>query len=126
MRPAEVTAAAEELVHELAGLAASWKTRFDVEIGPAQGDELTIDASCPNGSVRMAIAEQSVPLHVAPRKGDSLPGFSFDDCIPFSGDFIRAPVRFRKSKFSDLPKDKFLILRFEVTSGEVFGYEWAQ
>ena len=31
---------------------------------------------------------------------------------------------FRKVRIADLPKAKRLILWFEVTKGEVFGYEW--
>lgn len=107
-----------------AGLAVTWKGCFDVEVGPRQADQLSFNAACPQGRVRVAIAEQRTPYHVEPRKGDSLPGFSFDDCIPFTGDSVRVPVQFRKAKIADLPKDKFLILRFEVTAGEVFGYEW--
>ena len=30
----------------------------------------------------------------------------------------------RNRKITDLPKDKFLILRVQLTAGEVFGYEW--
>jgi len=108
-----------------ASLAVSWRGRFDVETGPRQGDELTINARCPRGSVRVAIAEQRSPCHVEPRKSDSLPGFSFDDCEPFTGDSIQTAVRFRRAKIADIPKDKFLIVRFEVSAGEVFGYEWA-
>ena len=108
-----------------ASLASTYRARFDAETGPRQGDELTINARTRhNGVVRVAIAEQSVPLHVSLRKGESLPGFSFDDCIPFAGDAVRAPVRFRQARIADLPRDKFLILRFEIDGGEVFGYEW--
>ncbi|MBI4028475.1 MAG: hypothetical protein HY360_26045 [Verrucomicrobia bacterium] len=109
-----------------ASLASNQKSCFDVEIGPQQGDALTINALTRHrGMVRLAVAEQRNPLHLELRKSDSLPGFSFDDCIPFSGDEVKAPVRFRKAKIADLPKDKFLILRFEVSAGEVFEYEWA-
>ena len=107
-----------------AGLASGWKGRFDAEVGPVQGTELTINAYCPHGVVRVAIAEQIVPLHLSPRKGESLPGFSFDDCVPFTGDSVRAPVRFKNKSLADLPADKRLILRFEMCEAEVFGYEW--
>lgn len=107
-----------------ASLAVSWKGVFDVEVGSRQGDELTLNARCPNGAVRVAIAEQRSPHHVEPRKSDHLPGFGFDDCVPFTGDAVRAPVRFRRARVADLPRDTTLILRCEVTSGEIFGYEW--
>jgi hypothetical protein len=107
-----------------ASVASNQRARFDVETGPRQGDELTINARCPEGEIRVAIAEQRGPYHVEQRKSDSLPGFSFDDCVPFTGDSVKAPVHFRNAKIADIPKDKFLIVRFEVTAGEVFGYEW--
>jgi hypothetical protein len=106
-------------------VAANQTSRFDVEIGPRQGDTLTFNALTRNaGAIRVAIAEQDGPYHLNPRKGDSLPGFSFDDCVPFRGDSVRVPVQFKKATMADLPRDKTLILRFEVTAGEVFGYEW--
>jgi len=109
-----------------AGLAVGWKGCFDVEVGPAQGSGLTINAYCPKGSVRVAIAEQCNPCHLERRKSESLPGFSFEDCIPFTGDSVRAPVRFRNASLASLPAGVRLILRFEVCSGEVFGYEWEE
>jgi hypothetical protein len=108
-----------------ASLAANQTSRFDVEVGPCQGNTLTINALTRHGgAIRVAIAEQSRPVHLDPRKSDSLPGFSFDDCEPIRGDHVRATVRFRAVKVTDLPSDKFLVLRFEITAGEVFGYEW--
>jgi hypothetical protein len=90
-----------------------------------QGDSLAINALTRHtGSVRIAIAEQRSPYHLEPRRGENLPGFAFDDCLPIQGDAVRAPVRFRSAKLADLPRDKFLILRCEITAGEVFGYEW--
>lgn len=107
-----------------AGFAFSWKGRFDIEIGSRQGEELLINAECLKGQVRVAIAQQSSPYHLERRKDESLPGFSFDDCVPFTGDSARAPVRFRNASVASIPADMRLVLRFEVSAGEVFGYEW--
>jgi hypothetical protein len=108
-----------------ASLAATHRCRFDVEVGPRQGRNLTVNARTGRqGVIRVAIAEQRSPFHLEPRKTDHLPGFGFDDCLPFSGDEVSAPARFRSTQVSGLPPDKFLILRFEVEGGEVFGYEW--
>jgi hypothetical protein len=103
----------------------SWKGNFDIEIGTRQGAELLINAECLKGQVCVAIAQQSSPYHCERRKDESLPGFSFDDCVPFTGDAVRAPVRFRSASVAGIPADMRLILRFEVGAGEVFGYEWA-
>jgi hypothetical protein len=108
-----------------ASMASNQTGLFDVEIGRCQGKELTINAlTRDEGEIRVAIAEQSSHYHLDQRKSESLPGFSFKDCEPIRGDAVSAPVRFRRKRMADLPKDKTLILRFEVTCGEVFGYEW--
>jgi len=109
-----------------ASLGANQTSRFDVEIGPRQTNGLTVNVLTrgTGGVVRVAIAEQRSPYHLETRKSESLPGFSFDDCVPITGDSVHAAVRFRKAQISDIPTDKSLILRFEVTNGEVFGYEW--
>ena len=108
-----------------AGLGATYKGRFDVDVGLRRGDDLFINAACPNGSVRVAIAKKTDAFHGSPRKSDHLPGFSFDDCVPFTGDAVRAPVRFRRASVAKIPADKHLCLRFELNRAEIFGYEWA-
>jgi hypothetical protein len=107
-----------------ASLAATYRASFDVDAGPRKGEDLFINASSPRGAVRVAIAEQSDPYHGALRKSDFLPGFSFDDCVPFTGDSTSAPVRFKNASVADIPRDKHLCLRFEMHKGEVFAYEW--
>ena len=108
-----------------ASLAATYKGRFDIEpdshgseplfISPRRS-QLFVNARCPNGAIRVAIAERG--------KTDNLHGFSFEDCIPFTGDSVRAPMRFRKASTAGIPPDKPVYLRFEVSRGEIFGYEW--
>jgi len=92
--------------------------RRDLVAGPRGGNELFINACCPNGDVRVELAAylQEKPL----------PGFSFDDCVPFSGDGVKSPVRFRKASVAQIPPDTGLTVRFEVTRGEIFGYEWGE
>ena len=108
-----------------ASLASTYRARFDVEIGPVQGKELRINAvTRGDGVIKVAIAEQSIPLHLCPRKSEFLPGFSFEDCVPFVGDSVGEPIRFKKKTIADLPVGKSFILRFEINRGEVFGYEW--
>ncbi|MBI4024084.1 MAG: hypothetical protein HY360_03830 [Verrucomicrobia bacterium] len=116
-----------------ASLAAPYRARFDVEnttkmeltsgrrhldAGPRGGDELFVNARCPEGGIRVAVIEHG--------KNDPRPGFSLDDCIPFTGDSVRAPIRFRKKSIAQIPPTTGLRLRFEVTRGEIFGYEWGE
>ncbi|MHB0939677.1 MAG: hypothetical protein ACYC6A_25045, partial [Armatimonadota bacterium] len=77
---------------------------------------LYVNACCPRGSLRVAIAElgQSAPL----------PGFSLDDCLPITGDGVRIPVRFKKARVADIPLDRPLRLQFELHTGDIFAYAW--
>jgi hypothetical protein len=107
-----------------ASLAAVWRGYFDVDAERRTGAELFINAQAKNGSVRVALAEKGGDYHGALRKHDSLPGFSFDDCLPIRGDQVKAPVRFRNATLASLPADLPLTIRFELNSAEVFAYEW--
>lgn len=108
-----------------ASLASTYRDVFDAEIGPRQGMELTVNAiTRGRGSVRVALAEQNYPLHLEQRKTDSLPGYSFDDCIPIQGDDIRARVRFKEKSLAEIPAGMPLILRVELDGAEIYGYEW--
>lgn len=99
-----------------AALAATYRGRFSVEAGCRKGDSLLVNARCPEGHVRLAVHE---------RWGkEPLPGYAFDDCLPFTGDATRAPLRFRARRIAEIPADKSLHLHFEVSHGEIYGYEW--
>jgi hypothetical protein len=107
-----------------ASLAAVWKGRFDVDAGHRMGDELFVNVQARHGQVRVALAEKWGPGYGEIRKHENLPGFSFDDCLPITGDSISAPVRFKSAKLTDIPMDKPLTVRFELSSAEIFAYEW--
>jgi hypothetical protein len=108
-----------------ASLAAVWKSCFDVDADHRMSEELFVNAQANNGQVRVALAEKWDPGYGEIRKHDHLPGFSFDDCIPITGDQVRAPVRFKNARVADIPTDKPLTIRFELFRSEVFAYEWA-
>lgn len=102
-----------------ASLSATYQGKVTVDSDRRDdADAFFINALCPQGSVRVAISKRG---EKAP-----LPGFSFDDCIPFSGDETRASVQFREASLADIPADVPLALEFEITRGEIFGYEWSQ
>ena len=105
-------------------VACAYKACFDVDAPHRLGDELFVNVPAPQGQVRVAIAEKAGDYHAALSKHDGLPGFSLADCIPITGDQVRAPVRFQKTRIADIPADKPINLRFELTRAEVFGYEW--
>jgi hypothetical protein len=111
-----------------ASLSCTWRGNFVVEsTAPAGRDNLYINALCgQGGSVRVAIYDgDGVEL-----KGNNrwdfkpLPGFSLDDCIPVTGDVMRAPIQFRNAHVGSLPADKPVFLQFELFRSEIFAFEW--
>jgi len=101
-----------------AGLAATFRTRFEVDAETRAGDALYVNARCPRGSLRVAVYDLL--------KNEPLPGFTFDDCLPITGDSLRVPVRFKKAHVRDIPADKWLMLHFELNTGEIFGFAWGE
>ncbi|MGB9642172.1 MAG: hypothetical protein ACPL3Q_03080 [Candidatus Ratteibacteria bacterium] len=51
-------------------------------------------------------------------------GFDFEECMPITGNHLRAAVSFKKKKLADIPPQKNLYLSFELYRGEIFSYEW--
>ncbi len=107
-----------------ASLAAVWKGCFDVDADHRMDEDLFVNVQARNGGVRVALAEKWGQGYGEIRKHEHLPGFSFEDCVPITGDHVRAPVRFKKTRITDIPADKPLTLRFELTRAEIFAYEW--
>lgn len=116
-----------------ASLSAPYRAVFDVEnttcmertsgrrhldAGPRGGDELLVNARCSEGGIRVALFKHG--------ESKPLPGFSLEDCIPFTGDSLRGPIRFRKKSVAQIPDTTGLMLRFELTRGEIFGYDWGR
>jgi hypothetical protein len=107
-----------------ASLAAVYRGGFDVDADHRVGEALYVNAQACHGQVRVAVAAKGDAYHGSPRRDDHLPGFSFDDCVPITGDQVRAPVRFRQARVADIPAETPLTLRFELYRAEVFSYEW--
>lgn len=93
--------------------------RRHMHAGPRGGEGLYVNALTRNGgTVRAAIHR-----HYAE---EPLPGFSFEDCVPFAGDAVRAPIRFKGATVAQVPEDMGLSLRFELRRAELFGFEWGE
>ena len=102
-----------------ASLASGFRGTVSLDGGPRdEGDTLYINARSPQRGIRAAVTDLNT--------GKPLAGFAFDDCVPFVGDATRAAVKFRSAKLADLPAATPLMVHFEISSGEVFGYEWAR
>jgi hypothetical protein len=107
-----------------ASLASTYISSFDVDADHPMGTRLSINLLAPKGQVRVALAAKSDPWHGTLRKHSYLPGFSFDDCLPITGDHTQAPVQFKNANIADIPSDLPLTIRFELTRAEVFAYQW--
>lgn len=105
-------------------LAAVWRGYVDVDADHRMGEELCVNVQAKNGSVRIALAEKTDAYHGSGRRHEALPGFSFDDCLPITGDCVRAPVRFKTKRVAEIPPDLPLTVRIELNSAEIFAYEW--
>ncbi|MEI8245291.1 MAG: hypothetical protein WCI51_05635 [Lentisphaerota bacterium] len=75
------------------------------------GEELTINAKCPNGSMRV----QLIDLYQKP-----VPGFSFDDSELFFGDETAWRPKWKKRSISELKGRRFGI-EIELYTGCVYG-----
>jgi len=75
-----------------------------------------VNINCPHGYVRAAIMDKDSHKPVS--------GFDFDDCIPVTGNHLRAPVVFKNKKIYEIPPEKPVYLSFELYRGEIFSFEW--
>ena len=76
--------------------------------------ELTVNARTARGYVAAEVRDAEDRV---------IEGFSRDECIPFNGDSLRAPIRWKSKRPSDLPPDQPVILRFYVWEADLFAYE---
>ena len=101
----------------LAGLEAEDRGEFwSNNLGTFEGTQIEINARTPrHGKVEVALLE---PYG---RGTKPLPGYTFDDCIPFSGDAIWEPLQWKRSASLEALRGKELILHFRLTSAKIFG-----
>ena len=74
--------------------------------------ELVINADAPKGYVKVAVTDVYRKL---------CEGFTYDDCVPFTGDSVRHRIQWKKSKMADL-KGKMLRLEFEFKNADIYAF----
>jgi|GEM_PF-713201 len=72
-----------------------------------------------SGSVEVELWESVSQFFARP-----IPGFTFDECIPFRGDEIWTPLQWRGKKDLSELKGKTIQLRIRLTCAKIFGYRW--
>ena len=55
------------------------------------------------------------------QNGQAVKGFSFDDCLPFSGDAIWTPCRWKGGADVAALRGKNIEIRFRLRSAKIFG-----
>jgi len=56
----------------------------------------------------------------------AIPGFSFDECIPFTGDSIWTTLRWKGHSDLSSLRGKLLVPHIRLTNAKIFGYRFAQ
>ena len=89
---------------------------LEVYHGTVEGDELTVNARAINGSVSIEELQGSDSL-------EPVLGFDKEDCLPFVGDEIQGPVRWKNKSFKELKGKQDIVFRFHIESADLFAYE---
>ena len=76
-----------------------------------QGDRLRINADASAGSLRMELVDD---------RGQTLPGFSADDCTPLTADGLAQAVRWKSR--ATLPADRPYRLRFHLQRASLYAF----
>jgi hypothetical protein len=94
----------------LAGIEAVETGQFAMQSTTFNGKEIQINArTSRSGAVDVELRQ----------KGEPVKGFSFDDCLPFSGDAMWSPCRWRGADVSGL-RGKQIEVRFRLRSATIF------
>ncbi|MFW6039008.1 MAG: hypothetical protein ACOC9P_00845 [bacterium] len=79
-----------------------------------QDDEFTLNILAPYGRIRIQLSdEQNQPL----------PGFSFDDCEPLTGDHVAARPRWKNASLADVV-GKWCRPEFELFDARLYAFRW--
>jgi hypothetical protein len=90
------------------------------------GSQLVVNADASRGRIRVQVRDLN---------GQVVPGFSFDDCQPVTGDGVALPVAWKtningemKPGLIDLSRlhDQTIRLEFEITNARLFGFDVRQ
>ena len=78
---------------------------------------LHVNADADGGSIRVQVRDAT--------SGEVFPGLSFADCAPIDVDGIRQPVRWKRSRLSDLA-GKTVQLEFAMNKADLFAFEFVR
>jgi hypothetical protein len=107
----------------LAGLEARERGEFWTQkLGRFEGTQIAINARTRrNGRVEVALHEPRGAKGTLP-----LPGYGFEDGVPFSGDEIWKPLEWKTKKDLSELRGKELVLHFRLTAAKVFACRFVE
>jgi hypothetical protein len=99
---------------------------YSLASGNHIGQLLTKPLVCAGADLEVnAVVSRSLKVAVEDAFARPLEGFGLEDCIPISGDHLRAPVRWRNGKGLGSLRGKPLRLRMEIDRGEIYSFRIA-
>jgi hypothetical protein len=97
------------------GSIVAWHGRLPAP-GEGGAPELRINARAPYGAVLAQVLDAS---------GREVPGLGLDDCVPFVGDAVDAPLRWRGVGLDAVPAGEEIAIRFALNEADLFAYRIA-
>ena len=101
-----------------ASFSATGAGMVEVHHGRIEGTKMTINARSEHGTVRVEVLQD-------PRAPKAILGYDRMACVPFTGDVIKSPVRWRNKSFADLQGQEDIVFRFHLEAADLFAYEIA-
>ena len=88
----------------------------EVYHGRVEGTEMTLNARSEHGTVRVEVLQD-------PNTRRAILGYDRMACVPFAGDEIRSPVRWKEKSFAELQGQEDIVFRFHLEAADLFAYE---
>jgi hypothetical protein len=78
-----------------------------------QGNKLHLNVNCRHGAIRVELLDGD---------GTTIPGYSFDDCLPIQADRIDLPVRWSNGSMLPDLAGKSVRLKFHLQNAKLFSF----
>ena len=107
--------------HRLGGIRADNRGAFTLESRMISGGELVLNCQADRGGWIRAALYENIPH--PPEPGEPLPGYSFEDCEPVSGNQVRQPMKWKGSSDLSSLSGKKINIRFQMNRATLYAFE---
>ncbi len=107
--------------HRLGGIRADNRGAFTLESRMIAGGELVLNCQADRGGWIRAALYANIPH--PPEPGEPLPGYSFEDCEPVSGNQVRHPMKWKGSSDLSSLSGKKINVRFQMNRATLYALE---